>query len=151
MNPDNLQVMANAIADQLGGPESWPVILAAFPEAGKIENSETYVAKDYLGYSFFPSAFQCEYTSAAGDFRIFIIDGGGTDACREMLEQYQPLTVNNIEIDEGRYMVSDPYHGLVALQWTGSYIWGVLDTDDEELAISYLEHTAAGIEAYSDR
>ncbi|MFC1619743.1 DUF6599 family protein [Candidatus Neomarinimicrobiota bacterium] len=151
MDPDNLQVMAHAIADQLGGPESWPAILAAFPEAGKMENSETYVAKDYLGYSFFPSAFQCEYTSAAGDFRIFIIDCGVSSARREVLEQYQPLTVSNTKIDEGRYMISDPYHGLIALQWTGSYIWGVLDTDDEELAIAYLEQTAAGIEAHSDR
>jgi hypothetical protein len=151
MNPDNLMEMASAVAEKLGGPELWPAILAAFPEAGKVENSETYVAKDFLGYSFFPSAFQCEYNTAAGDFRIFIIDCGESVACREILEQYQPLTASNTKIDEGRYMVSDPYHGLVALQWTGSYLWGVLDTDDEELAGTYLERTAAGIKAYSDR
>jgi hypothetical protein len=40
---------------------------------------------------------------------------------------------------------------LVALQWTGSYLWGILDMDDEELAGTYLERTAAGIKAYSDR
>jgi hypothetical protein len=151
MNPDNLVEMARAIALKLDGPELWPAILTAFPETGKLENSETYVAKDFLGYSFFPSAFQCEYASVAGDFRIFIIDCGESGGCRDILEQYPPLTVNNTMIDEGRTMVSDPYHGLVALQWRGSYVWGVLDTDDEELADTYLERTAAGIKAFSDR
>lgn len=151
IDPDNLMGMASAVAEQLGGPELWPAILSAFPETGKVENSETYVAKDYLGYSFFPSAFQCDYTSADGDFRIFIMSCHTPGACREILEQYQPLTTSNPDIDEGRYMVSDPYHGLVALQWAGSYIWGILDTDDEVLAGTYLEQTAAGIKAYSDR
>ena len=101
--------------------------------------------------SFFPSAFQCDYTSDATDFRVFIIDCGDTDVCRETLEQYQPLIVSTSEVEERRYLIADPYHGLIALQWAGSYIHGVLDADNEELAISYLEQTAAGIQAYSNR
>ena len=91
MNPDHLKIMGSAISERLAGTESWPAILSAFPEEGKVPNSQTYVAKDYLGYNFFPNAFQCDYTSTTGNFRIFIIDCGDSGACREMLEQYQPL------------------------------------------------------------
>ena len=76
---------------------------------------------------------------------------GTPGICREVLEQYQPLIVSDTLITEGRCMVSDPYHGPVALQWAGNFIWGVLGTADEELAVTYLEQTAAGIKAYSDR
>ena len=151
MVPDNLVRMANAIAGRLPGSAAWPAILSAFPADGKVQNSETYIAKDFLGYSFFPDAYQCDYTAGESDFRVFIIDCDDVDDCREMLEQYQPLVVSTSKIDEKRYLIFDPYHGLIALQWAGSFIYGILDTDDEELAISYLELTAASIQAYSDR
>jgi hypothetical protein len=43
------------------------------------------------------------------------------------------------EVTEGRYMVSDPHHGVIDLFWKGAYIWGAVDLADVDLRSKVLK------------
>ena len=79
------------------------------------------------------------------------MEGEDASSMQLVLEQYKPLAESANPLTEGTYMVVDPYHGLVALQWQGGLAWGVLDLSSEEVATQVLEQTTASIKAYSSR
>ena len=49
------------------------------------------------------------------------------------------------EVNEGRYTLSDPHHGVVDLFWKGNYIWGVLDLAEPDLRTKYLKLFEEGL------
>ena len=134
-----LQTFANKVAANLGGKGSLPKILTCFPEEGKRQNSERFIARSFLGHGFLHSGFIADYDVNNSHFQLFIIEGADSKVCEEMLKQYVQLTGSAQEdLKEGRYTLSDPYHGKVALSWKGQYIWGVLNLDEENLRTKYL-------------
>ena len=42
------------------------------------------------------------------------------------------------DVTEGRYTISDPHHGEVALNWQGAHLWGILNLNDRDLRTKYL-------------
>ena len=135
-----LQTFAKKVAENLGGKRPLPRILACFPSKGKKQNSEKFVAKNFLGYGFLHSGFTAEYSDSNTTFTLFIIEGTDSKDCKEMLSQYMEFTKSSRkEIKEGRYTLSDPNYGEIALFWKGRYIWGVLRLTDTDLRTKYLE------------
>lgn len=123
-----LKAFAQKIAENLNGKASLPRILSIFPEKGKQKNSEKFIAVNFLGYSFLRSAFIADYEDSNNHFTLFIIEGVDSKECEEMLAQYLNKTKSSQkEVKENRYILSDPYHGDIALSWKGKYIWGVLN------------------------
>jgi hypothetical protein len=123
--------------DEKGTP---PPILSSFPEEGKNRNSEKFVARNFLGYSFFNSAFTADYDLSGKKFKLFLMETGDKDACKTILQKYlQQIKSPEKEVPEGRYTLSDPHHGIVDISWKGKYIWGILDLADSELRSRYLK------------
>jgi hypothetical protein len=142
-----LLAFAEKIVERLGGKGSLPAILASFPRESEIKNSEKYIAKEFLGYSFFHSGFTADYELAGKKFQLFLIEGIDKQDCRHMIQAYlkQTGSVRN-EVEEGHYNVKDPYHGEMDFHWQGSYIWGALNLDDAVLRAKMLKLFAAGLE-----
>ncbi|MFH1757377.1 MAG: DUF6599 family protein [Pseudomonadota bacterium] len=136
-----LLTFARQVAQNLEGPSSLPAILSSFPAEGKRKNSEKFIAKDFLGYSFFHSGFTVDYELLGKKFKIFVIEGKNQNDCRDMMERYLKQTENlEKKSGEGSYRLRDPYHGEVDLYWQGKYIWGTMNLDDPNLRSTYFQY-----------
>ncbi len=135
-----LLAMAGKIAEILGEKSSLPSILASFPTEGKKKNTEKFISKNFLGYSFFHSAYTADYESAGKKFKVFVIQGKNPEDCRGMLGKYFQRTGKETpRISEGVYQVKDPYQGEVDIIWKGNSLWGILGLTDSNLRSQYLQ------------
>ena len=140
--PDDREILvafAKMISTHLGEKGTLPSILSFFPEEGKKKNSEKFISKNFLSYSFLHSAFTADYELSGKKFKLFIIEGLERDDCRVMIQKYLRQTGDPAKgAVEGRYMLSDPYNGKVDLHWKGKNIWGILNESDASLRSKYL-------------
>jgi hypothetical protein len=135
-----LLTFAKKIAENLGEKGTLPSLLATFPGEGKVKNSEKFIAKKFLGYSFLHSAFTADYELPGKKFKLFIIEGGDQNECRNMIQKYLEQTGKTEKsVAEGRHTISDPHHGEIGLYWRGKHIWGILNITDPSLRSKYLK------------
>jgi len=141
-----LLTFAKKVAENLGEKGRLPSILSSFPQEGKKNNSEKFISKNFLGYSFLHSAFTAEYELSGTKFKLFVIEGADGDDCREMVQKYLQQTGNTKKnIVEGIYTISDPYHGEIGFYWKGKFIWGALNLTDASLRSKYLKLFEKGV------
>jgi len=135
-----LLTFAKKVAEQLGEKGTLPSILSSFPEEGKKKNSETFVNRNFLGYSFLHSAFTADYEVSGTKFRLFVIESADKTESKNMIQKYEEqMGKTEIIVAEGRYLIRDPHHGEIALGWRGAYLWGVVDLKDPDLRSRYLK------------
>ncbi len=131
---------AQKLEEILGGKTSLPPILASFPLEGKKKNTEKFISKDFLGYSFIHSGYTNDYEVAGNQFKIFVIEGKDLEDCRGMMEQYLRCSGREAkQVSEGTLRIKDPYHGEVSIFWKGKFIWGILGLNDPNLRSQYLQ------------
>ena len=134
-----LETFSHALVGTLGGRTSLPDVLVCFPEELRQPNSETFVARNFMGYGFLHSGYTAKYRLDDQAFKLFIIEGADRQDCRQMIERYAESTQYPHVVEEGPlHTFTDPYHGEVTLAWKGNYIWGALDLTDSQLASDYL-------------
>jgi hypothetical protein len=142
-----LLAFAKTVSENLGEKGAPPSILTTFPAEGKIKNSEKFIAQNFLGYSFFYSAFTADYELFDKKFKLFIIEGTDNNECKTMIEKYlQSIKSPGKEVAEGRYIFSDPYHGEIELHWKGRHLWGILNVNDQSLRSKYLKLFEEGLQ-----
>lgn len=141
-----LQSFAKKVLENLDEKGTLPPILASFPAEGKKRNSEKFVAKNFLGYSFLHSAFTADYELSGKKFKLFLIEAVDKNACKNMIQRYLQQTKSpDKEVNEGRYTISDTHHGVVDLYWKGEYVWGVLDLAEPDSRSKYLKLFEEGL------
>lgn len=150
VGPEDREVLlafAKKVVENWGGKGSLPSVLSSFPREGEKKNSEKFIAREFLGYAFFHSAFTADYELSGRKFKLFVIEGIDQRECRNMIQEYLKHTGNlQTKVEEGRYQLKDPYHGGMDFYWKGNYIWGALDLDDETLRSKVLKLFAEGLE-----
>jgi len=147
--PEDEEILLNfakKVSENLGEKGRLPSILSSFPEEGKKKNSEKFIAKNFLGYSFLHSAFTADYELSGKKFKLFVIEGADQKECKDMIQKYLQQTKSlEKNIAEGRYTISDPYHGEIELHWKGKYIWGILSLNDPSSRSKYLKLFEEGL------
>ena len=134
-----LMPFAKMVAEVLGEKTSLPPILSSFPGEGKKKNSEKFISKNFLGYSFFRSGYTAEYEASGKKFKIFVIQGKDQEDCRAMMEKYLKQTGSEGQNpSDGTYRLKDKYHGEVDIFLKGKFIWGILDLNEPNLRDQYL-------------
>ena len=142
-----LETFSRALIAALGGKTGLPAILACFPEEQRQPNSETFVARNFLGYGFLHSGYTAEYRLDDQTFKLFIIEGIDRQDCLQMVERYAEFTQYPHVVEEGRLPTfTDPYHGEVTLAWKGNYIWGALNLAGGHKASDYLTKIEAQLD-----
>jgi len=141
-----LLAFGKKVSANLGEKGALPSILTAFPKEGKVTNSEKFISKQFLGYSFLHSAFTTDYELAGKKFKLFIIANGDPKECRDMIQKYLEQTgKTETKVAEGRHTISDTHHGEIDLTWRGGNIWGILNLNDLALRSKYLRLLEAGL------
>jgi len=134
-----LTPFAKKVEAILGEKTALPRILSSFPGEGKKMNSEKFISKNFLGYSFLHSGYTADYEVSGKKFKIFVLEGKDLEECRAMMEKYLKQTgKEGRKPSEGTYRLKDTYHGEVDLFWKGKAIWGIVDLKDPELRSRYL-------------
>lgn len=138
---------AKKVLENLGEKGTLPTLLNSFPRDGKVKNTEKFIAKNFLGYSFLHSAFTCDYELSGKKFKLFVIAPADKAECRNIIQKYLEQT-GKIEknVAEGRRLIPDPHHGEIDLYWQGRYIWGILNSNDASLCSAYLKLLEKGLE-----
>jgi hypothetical protein len=137
---------AKRVLENLEEKGTLPILLNSFPQDGKVKNSEKFIAKNFLGYSFLHSAFTADYEVSGTKFKLFIIESDPKE-CQNIIQRYLEETrKTGKRVAEGGYLISDPYHGEIDLYWQGRYIWGTLSLTNPEFRLKYLRLIEKGLE-----
>lgn len=135
-----LMPFAKKVEAILGEKTALPRILSSFPGEGKKKNSEKFISKNFLGYSFLHSGYTAEYEVSGKKFKVFVLEGRDREDCLGMMEKYLKQSgKEGRKPSEGTYRLKDPHHGEVDLFWKGKFIWGIVDLKDPELRSKYLQ------------
>lgn len=142
-----LLAFAKKTAENLGEKGRLPSILTSFPLEGKVRNSEKFIAKNFLGYSFLHSTFTADYELSDQKFKLFIIKSGDPKEGQDMIQKYLEQTgKTQTKVAEGRHTISDPHHGNIDLYWRGANLWGILNLNDLALRSKYLRLLEKGLQ-----
>jgi len=142
-----LIVFAKKVSENLGEKGTLPSILSSFPEEGKKKNSEKFINKNFLGYSFLHSAFNADYSLSGKEFKLFVIEPADKTECKNMIQKYAEQTGKTEKnVTEGRYLIPDPHHGEIELHWQGAHLWGIVGLNDPDLRSKYLKLFEKGLQ-----
>jgi hypothetical protein len=144
VDENTLALVAEKVDAQLAQPKGLPEEIKLLPAEGMVSLSDSYIAQNFLGYSFFRSAFSARYGNQ-GEIQLFIIRLT-PEEIQKMLDQYKALVKEDkIQQKEGYYVIQDPYNGTVFLMQKAGSLVGVLNTNDEETALGYLKEVSESI------
>ena len=139
-----LTSIAKKIEKELEGISCFPEPVKCLPQKEKIINSERYIAKNFLGYSFLNSAFVADYKVNDKKFRVFIIESYNNKKAKDMIDNYIKF-IKDKEIkpseNNGVYRFKDPYYksaGMMNIKRRKNYVWGLF-IDDPSACEFYLK------------
>ncbi len=135
---DAIAQLAGKINEILAQPVGLPAALGLFPEEGKINLSDAYIAQNFLGYSFLHSAFTAKYKTEA-EFQLFIIRDT-PDELQHMLDEYMKILKDEKpEMKDNLIIARDPYNGTLFMERKGEYLVGVMNTEKEAIAREFIQ------------
>lgn len=139
-----LTSIAKKIEEELEGTSNFPEPVKCLPQREKIINSERYIAKNFLGYSFLNSAFVADYKINDKKFMVFIIESYDNKKAKDILDNYIKF-IKDKEIklfeNNGIYCFKDPYYkssGMMNIKKRKNYVWGLF-MDDLSVCEFYLK------------
>jgi len=145
---DGLMTIGGSLEKRLKRTKSWPSLIIAFPTKGKQANTEQYVARNFLGYSFFNSVFTASYNDGAA-LKAFIIRFGSPDEASKTVDTYLATLPKEgtSKTEGGRFRVRDPHSGILTFILNQNNICGVLGAEDKisETLLTELGRRLAGV------
>ncbi len=117
-----------------------PPVLTLFPKQGLIKNSEKFILRNFMGYSFLHNGYLANYRLDDLEFDCFLIEGENAGDAQNMLRQY--LKKKNKEsvreISIGYHLKGRYYHNIY-LARIENYLCGVIKIKDgfEEVGERY--------------
>ncbi len=127
----------------------FPPALKIFPGEGLIPNSEKYILKNFMGYSFLHDGYMADYSVNSMEFSCFIIEGEDSQDADQMLFDYlEAKESSNPEKVELGYHIKDRYYENIFIAKSKNYIFGVLNIKAgfEETGKKYLEKLGKSME-----
>jgi hypothetical protein len=137
----SIAMIAAKVDAQLAQPPGLPEELKLFPDEGKVALSDAYIAQNFLGYSFFHSAYTAKY-GEQGEIQLFIIRLT-PEGIQNMLGLYFALVKEDkVQQKNGVFIVNDMFNGTVYLKQNGNTLVGVLNAGNEQDALGYLNQVS---------
>lgn len=135
-----LKLFSQKIVERIKDKGHLPHLLRFFPKEGLIPNSEKFILRDFLGYSFLHDGYTANYQLKGIDFDCFLAEGKDEEDAQKMLAEYLD-TRNKAEIREvaGGYRLKDRYYHNIYLARVKNYLCGVMRIKEglEEIGVRY--------------
>ncbi len=143
-NEDDIATIANKVDLQINQPVQLPEVLTLFPEEGKSALSDTYIAQNFMGYSFLHHAYTARYTVPL-DYQLFIIKLSPAEI-QKMMDQYTALMKEDkYSMSDGFYVIHDLFNGTVFIKQQQNYLIGVINSTNEEAARAVIQKVSSKI------
>jgi len=138
VDEDIILMVADMVESHMDQQPDMPETISLLPEEGMEYLSDTYIASNFLGYGFLHSAYTARYNSDGNLFQLFIIQSSSAEI-QNMLTRYTSLMKEDkFQKTDSLYIINDPFNGTVFLIDRGEYLIGVANTDNEQLAVDYM-------------
>lgn len=142
---DELKLFAQEVAKRIKAKPGFPSRLQSFPREGLILNSEKYISRNFLGYSFLHSGYTADYKLDGLNFECFLIEGKDERDAQNMLEQYLKVrSREDVQQIGGAYRIKDRYYHNIYLSRVGDCLCGITKIKDgfEAIGQKYLKMMA---------
>lgn len=139
---DVLKLFSQEIVNKVGGTSSFPLLVQKFPKEGLIPNTEKYILRNFMGYSFLRNGYSANYQRGDLEFDCFFIESKSQEDAQEMVEKYLDAKgKDNVTKEDFWYLIKDRYYHNIYLVRVGSTICGVIKIKDgfEEIGKEYIK------------
>lgn len=136
-----LKEFAQAIMSRVKSTEAFPSLLSALPREGLLANTEKFILRNFMGYSFLHNGFLANYKLQDLEFDCFLIQGNSPGDASSMIERFlQTRNRQDVQKITGGYHIQDKYYHHIYLATEGRYICGVMKIKDgyEKVGEEYL-------------
>jgi hypothetical protein len=143
---DALLTIGKILTGQLKQNNSVPKLFKMLPEEGRLLNTEQYVARNFLGYSFLGSAYVATYKDSTS-FKVFIIESITPEKANALIVEYLKSVPKETvtKLASGNYQIQDPHNGVIGLQIFNRYVCGILNCTDYQTRIKFLDKVIANL------
>ncbi|TKG93500.1 hypothetical protein EYV94_17290 [Puteibacter caeruleilacunae] len=129
-----VKMFAERVCKALEVKSEMPDLVKIFPVEWKIKDSEQYIPKDFLGYSFFKNTFVTDYNNNEKDFKVFIVTTDTSEDAKQVLRTYlKTIGKEENDIDEKAYTIDDPFNGSLVIYPSKNYLLGTLNCTNNKL------------------
>ncbi len=133
---DFLKVFSQEVVKRVKDKGTLPPALAFFPKQGLVQNSEKFILRNFMGYSFLHSGYLANYKLEDLEFDCFLIEGENADDAQNMLKKYlEKKGKQSVEEISAGYRVKDRYYYNNYLARVENYLCGVMKIKDESLEV----------------
>ena len=145
---DNAQhamlTIGTSLVEHLQQHNSMPQLFQRFPGAGRLSNTEQYIAHNFLGYSFLNAAYVVSYMDGA-PFKLFVMESLSSEKAKVVLAGYLKALPKEAvtETLPGIYRIQDPNNGILRLQAFNQYVCGIVNCPDDKIQDEYLKRIIA--------
>ena len=134
-----IKTIGNKLSDQLRCDNPMPAELNFLP-ANRLANSEKYLPKNFLGYSFLPNTILASYKQKGNVLDFFYSTYKTEGEALEALNSYfSMLKMDSTPIANEVFTIDDPFNGLVYCKVTKEKIVGIINCSDQAIALSFLD------------
>lgn len=131
-----LKLFAQNVVKRAKDKGSLPPILAFFPKQGLVRNSEKFILRNFMGYSFLHNGYLANYKLEDLEFDCFLMEGENEEDVQNMLEQYlKRKGEQNVQKITAGYRIKDRYYHNIYLARVENYLCGVMKIKDEFLEV----------------
>jgi RNAse (barnase) inhibitor barstar len=141
-----MQTIGKMLAEHLKQNNAMPKLFQVLPSKGKRSNTEQYIARNFLGYSFLNSAYVSSYADSS-TFKVFIIESPVPEKASAMLAGYLNAVPKETVTKLGpvKYLIRDPNNGVIGLQVFDRYVYGIINCTDYQTQDQYLKEVTASL------
>ena len=136
-----LKAFSQKIVERVGKTGNPPPMLKAFPSDGLQLNSENFVLRNFMGYSFLHHGYSAKYKSDDLEFDCFVAEGKDDADAEQMLEKYLDAKKSqNVQKIELGHHIKDKYYHNIYISRVGKRLCGVIKIKDgsEDIGLEYL-------------
>jgi len=133
---DFLKLFSQEVVKRVKDKGTLPPALAFFPKQGLVRNSEKFILRNFMGYSFLHSGYLANYKLEDLEFDCFLIEGENADDAQNMLKKYlEKKGKQSVEEISAGYRIKDRYYHNIYLARVENYLCGVMKIKDESLEV----------------
>ncbi len=133
---DFLKLFSQEVVKRVKDKGTLPPALAFFPKQGLVRNSEKFILRNFMGYSFLHSGYLANYKLEDLEFDCFLIEGENADDAQNMLKKYlEKKDKQSVEEISAGFRIKDRYYHNIYLARVESYLCGVMKIKDESLEV----------------
>jgi len=128
----HLKRFGEGMVHKIDGEMGFPEILKVFPRSNRIDNSEKYFLRNFMGYGFFHDGYSADYRLGDMEFVCILVIGKDDNDAKKMLKAYvEAKSADALENLSDAYHIRDRYYHNIYLARINHYLCGVMKIKDE--------------------